>query len=316
MSEKTEEYFTLKSGRFQYFMVVTTIYDNLRQPISYGLDIGGKLKGCMTITIENPNIIPEVIKARYTPLELENYLKEKTIAHISWIGYNEKCSIKGDLLKAEGTRHMIRTGMRQVQKRYPWVTCFKLEDASQIDCKEGLTISLFELSIMTNNKSYYEKYFGAYLKSGVARELYAKLLSAMVLQNSKQELSFRQFVLESGLQGDTFKLTECEEFYDKSKTFLEFFKALREAKGKYYCEYVYLWGQQFISKYILKEVRFATQHWLIDVNSIEKINVKDLEWTNANAEDISRINTVREDMRKTFEMYGGYSIGKYAKMEV
>lgn len=310
-STKSEAYFTVKAGKYTYYMVIKTIRDlTTNEPISYGIDFGGALKGCMNITVENIKYIPQFYKDRFAKDEIAAYQNAKQTAHISWIGYHEKCTLGQDMLKMQGTRHMVRTALTQVMKKFQWICSFMLEDASQVECKPGLVISLFEYSILTNRKSYYEKYFGAKLNDATTLDDYIKCISSMESSDLKSGLTFASFLIACRLT-DVNVIFTIEPIYNNSSTFLELFQNIKffcQESGKLFCEFVYPWGQTFVKEYILKGKRFAGECWIISGSTVSLINTTD--WKNTEEREINNINANREDLRKVVrEQRGGHFIG-------
>jgi len=316
-TSKLETFYTVKAGKYTYYMVITVTRDyNTNEIITYGLDFGGKLKGCVNIVVENINYIPSLYKELYTEQQKQAYQNNKKIAYISWIGYHQECSLGQDLAKGQGTRHMVRTAMTQVMKRYRWVNAFKLEDASQVECKAGFVVSLFENSILVNNKSYYEKYFGAVLLDELSRDQYNKRLSAMVSVDAKQSLTFPYFIEACKLSNVSIA-SVIKPIYEYSNSYLGFFKNVQsycKENNLLFCEFIYPWALEFVNQYILKNGRYASDKWLIDGKNVALINAE--EW-NTEVQQISKINAEREDLRKLLpRQSGGHFLGLYADLEL
>lgn len=123
MKQDDITFFELKAGRYNYYLTLTIKYDYFtNNPTSYGFDIGGKMKGCVRITVDALN--PELEKDdRFKFLDIQ-----RNNAYISHIGYNKMCSIDGSLMGGDGTRHMIRTATTIVCVKCPWVKTFTLND--------------------------------------------------------------------------------------------------------------------------------------------------------------------------------------------
>ena len=140
-------FYELESGKYSYYVSIKMTRNlESKLPTSYTVNVGGKMKGCVEILVEVPN--PN-IDDRFKFME-----EAKNTAYIIWIGYSQKCSIKGDLEKGQGTRHMIRSALTLVCKMYKWITKFSLIDASSIKCKEGVTVNLAIISLALKGQTY------------------------------------------------------------------------------------------------------------------------------------------------------------------
>ena len=154
------------------------------------------------------------------PLMAQEEVK-KSVAIITHIGYNPKCSTTENLPGGAGTRHMIRTAMTLVLIHYDWIKRFRIVDNSEVFCKEALFVSLAHMSLATNGKTYYEKYLHATLENDDARRAYE--VGVTRLTDASQKLPFAQFVslfrvapaIEAKLFGS----------YEETGTYSEFFNA-------------------------------------------------------------------------------------------
>jgi hypothetical protein len=290
MREDIQQFFTVRSGIRKFIVGVTVKYDAKEQPFSYKFDIGGKMKGCVQIIANCPNktLLDD---ERFASLE-----KDKNIAFVTWIGYNPKCSLTDDLPNGDGTRHMVRCAMSIVCNACPWVTKFKLNDASTVKCVEGVEISLANLSLFTNGKSYYEKYLHAYLHDEHMRTLYKEKVAR--LSNPKEKLPLEIFKSKFNITNE-----HVLSVYGKTSTYIEFARVLKaesEEKQLNVCEIILPWLEEFV-KYVLEGYTFWMYDWLIDKESIKHIPVK--QWG-----ELSDSQQVRDIIQEEFSKVRVYSL--------
>lgn len=230
--------------------------------MSYNIDLGGRMKGCVRIVVDVPD---ETLDERFAAYE-----KEKQAAHIAWIGYNKKCAVGDDLPKSHGTRHMIRTAMTIVMNSYDWIKQFSLMDASKVDCKD-YEVSLLHSYLSLYGKTYYEKYIHAYLQENSNRMRYnagVKLLHDNVIPLG----NICSFIQNQEYQGIVKKV------YDPNITNIQFFNQLKDKctkDGFAYCEVTSNWLDALINRFFTGKV--LTQLWVIDTADVVKIQT--LEWS-------------------------------------
>lgn len=288
------QYFLVQAGKYSYYVVITTKYGfRTNKPISYFVDVGGTMKGCVRVLIEKPDEI------RREDERFRNFEQQKEIATIQWIGFNKKCSVRNDLLNGEGTRHMVRVAMTIVINAFNWITKFKLTDASRVKCIEGLEMSLANLSFVTNGKSYYEKYLRAYLQHEEYRTKYGE--ASKVLSDPYKKLPIQDF-------GDLFPIDKFTQgIYERSTTYLEFFNNLKDEckkADKVFCEVVHSWLDSFVrfilGSFNLENVWMAD--WIIDKETVKQIPVS--EWTEEwNATEIEKV--MQEEFQDYIVQKGG-----------
>jgi len=215
--------YTVRAGRSgpAFFVHVITKFDNrTNAPFSHGIDVGGNMRGCVRITVN----VPDATLLRDE--RFGGFEESKKDAFISFVGYNRKCSLRDDLPSGDGTRHMIRVAMAFVLTNFTWVETFSLVDASHVLCTEtGQVIDLSHLSLMTTGKTYYERYLGARLKRPEARVAYARDVAALSAADAK--LDFDTFCRAYNVPHPV--AVYMQAAYAASRTYLEFFRALRAA---------------------------------------------------------------------------------------
>ena len=267
MDTDTLTFHLISTGKYKYYLSILTKY-LLGKPISYGLNLGGKMRGCVTISVEVPN--REEKDERF----IENEIAKK-IAYISWIGYNKKCSISEDFPSGVGTRHMVKTAMSIVCSKFNWIENFFLTDSSKVTCKEGLIVNLANLSLITNGKTYYEKYLSAILDDANLREFY---------ENRKKQLeSENKYDLQYFI--DQFRVpTEQHnifiKYYPSAKSLLDFFNKLKAYCNEnhiHFCEFVDPWIEAFVKKLLVNPNKIWMATWVIHKKDIKLLKVP--EWS-------------------------------------
>jgi hypothetical protein len=234
---------------------------------------------------------------------LDTYKGTQKSAHISWIGYNPKCSVYQNLEKSMGTRDMVLLAINAISQRYKWVETFTLTDATEIRCQEELIVPLFPLSIINNEKSYYEKHFKATIQDKEMNKQYRSCITKMSQEN---KVSFPEFVSLAGLRGDD-TIKALEHMYINSRTYREFFKTLKKETKDDFCKFIYPWGYEFITKYILEGRPYQNMTWVISTKDIPR---KEYFWQPTI--DTIAIDALRTSFKKYYEgQSGGHHIGGY-----
>ena len=152
--DRKEKTYEVKAGKFNYTIVISGQYYN--DTIStFCFQLGGKRKGCVvTLHVSIP--------IKYND-ERFNFLNQSShIAKLVHLTYKEGCNLSGDLPREYGTRHMLKTAFSIVINVCPWVKAFKFDDMSQYEC-QNTVISLPYSSIAVYGKTYYEKYYNAFI---------------------------------------------------------------------------------------------------------------------------------------------------------
>ncbi|KAG1657902.1 hypothetical protein FOA52_005803 [Chlamydomonas sp. UWO 241] len=202
--------FILRAGRTHSFVLaVTTKFSGAEptRPVSHGLDVGGKMSGClrMTVTVPDPALAGD-----------ERFRDLYASARV--------CSVQSDLPRGDGTRHMVRAAMTHVLREYSWIDAFSLTDASSVTCAEtGRVIDLLHLSVMTSGRSYYEKYFGAELQHQWMRDAYAADVAK--LRDPAHKVDFAAFVKAYDVAPEQARIIRGA--FLGASTYLDFFAELK-----------------------------------------------------------------------------------------
>jgi hypothetical protein len=263
--------YTVKNGRYTYIVNVLTKRDfKSKKPISYNIDVGGRMKGCVTITVEAPELH---VDPRFAFLEAS-----KLLAFMSWIGYNPKCNINTDdpLAKGSGTRHMLTTAMAYVLQQYDWIKGFRFDDMSTIVCGNR-HVSLPHISIATHGQTYYEKTFHAQLEDDVQMNEYQNKIAMMHDPNMKPPI---QYALQGFCKPDWVYV-----IYKEAKTISEFFIGVKQFsltnETITFCEIMDAWGNAILDKFFNIEPLVMHNKWKIENrnNSLNKRGFGNLEIT-------------------------------------
>ena len=254
----TFEYAEITAGGHKYYLCIKTKYDYFTHlPESHSLDLGGNVQ----IVVGVPSHVDD------TRYDMINAAKKN--AHIIWVGYSTQCSVAEDLPSGDGTRHMLRTAMTIVLDRYDWINKVRLTDASSIECIEKIHVSLPILSLSTNGKSYYEKYFHAHLEKNLMHNEYKESVDKL---KSEHMLSFNDFSVYIK-NPDTVKYVK--PIYALSKSYIDFFKRLKKQcaeDGKLYCVITMDWLELFINTILNNDVNnFWSLSWIIDKERVSRV---------------------------------------------
>jgi hypothetical protein len=285
----TVQYYQLHAGRFTYFLSITTKF-NLSRPISHGIDVGGKMKGCLRITVEVPN--PDLMKDERFAFMQET----KKQAFISWIGYNQKCSLSNNFKSGDGTRHMLRSAMTFIAQRYEWIECFTLLDESNTLCNNTL-LSISRLSLALNGKTYYEKYLKAYLQDETQRNLYA--VATKRLFDADNKLIFIDFMNEFPISDSIARA--IKDTYESCDTYIEFFQQLRKQYPDNFCDLISPWLNAFIDSQVNASIWM--QKWVIKKEDVKSIPLQSQVLTEPFVLNAQQI--LQEEFKPYYSQSGG-----------
>jgi hypothetical protein len=83
-------------------------------------------------------------------------------ANLTAIGYNENCSLDGNMFKGPGTVAMVKAGLKFTKNVFQMnMSSIQLKDMSVIYCKKHFELPLSILYLAKYNQTWYEKNFGA-----------------------------------------------------------------------------------------------------------------------------------------------------------
>lgn len=281
----TKKYYVINTKKankqplHSYILAITTKYSyETNQPVSHNINIGGKIKGCVQIVVNVPNIVTD---PRFAAIE-----ENKKVAYISWIGFNKKCAINHDLPSGAGTRHMVRTALTIVLNTYDWVTSFSLTDASKVDCN-GYNVSLKHISLSLHGKTYYERYLHTHLADESNQTKYNK--GIFLLKNRVMDFERMCEFVEPQHK------SIVKHVYSPTLTHIEFFNKLSEQcrlNNIKYCELSCI--EHIINSCFEGDV--LNEKWIIDADKVNLI--APLEWSDF--VDASRIQEIDMIIQEEF----------------
>lgn len=254
----SEIYYRIDSGsKFQYIAVLKFSNYPSGKPCAASLDLGGIKKGCVQITVKLAD--PGNKDERF------RNVKDSDVAYVSWIGHAEECSLTSDMPSGVGTRHMVRTAFSIVQAHFGDVKKFKLMDSSEINCLPlDRKVSLADIQLSLHGKTYYERYFGAYLEFEPIRTDYYERVESMRRSTLDPfELFCSQFKIPNDYKS-------CiEKPYNESSSYAEFFQKLREQCEFEYCFMTSEWLERFLVDKLTN--RYKNNDWIIDMAKVKPV---------------------------------------------
>ena len=208
----TDHHFLVKTNTHDYNMTVRTTISPLTDlPTNRTFYFGGKKRGCVTILI--------------TPLiEDTRNDTDPSIAIIDSVIHSPLYNVKGDMLKGKGTKHMMLSSIRTMHRlfkrdapilRQPRIRLYGFTDASAVECfPNGTKISLSYLSLAIHGKSWYERYFHAYIYDETVREKYRADVRSYL---AKEPFPFASFYDTFLSQSDA-DIPRIKNLYEASKS--------------------------------------------------------------------------------------------------
>ena len=252
------EHFKVVSQRSRYFVTVTTKELGGGQR-THGIDFGGTMRGCVTMTVQTPNA------AWASDPRFAFFERDKHLALISWIGYGRRCNLTNDMPGGEGTRKMVQAAMTFVLQRYPWITAFKLTDASTFVCVESFEMNLADVSWVTHGKTYYERHFGASLLEPNLAAAYAA--DTARLNGSLPEFAdFAQLARLSSVPRDKIEL--LKKAHSGAATYRDLFARLKAECGARYCDALHPWLAGFVVT--MSRHPYWSSYWVIPAANVRQ----------------------------------------------
>lgn len=136
-----------KVSTTKYSFIMDVIYYNNVYTIKYG-DATNREGPCMDLTYDT---------STPTSIKLES------------LQYDARCSIDKLLQRKEGTRDMIQSILKVCLNAFPSIKRVFFNDVSAIQCN-GINLFLSYFYLVNHGQTWYEKYFGAKMKSKQNRE--------------------------------------------------------------------------------------------------------------------------------------------------
>ncbi len=225
------------------------------------IKIGGLYDNCLNLTIDY----------------------DSDYAKIGFIESEPECALDSLLEDGQGSE-MVKASLQFVNSLFPHITKFHLDDMSQIECgmkskngfpprKKQVPFSLPYLSIATNGKTWYEKYFNATLNDSELYEQYKQGLKPLSYPIKERYHTFDVFAKRFSLSEKTRQI--LEPLFDPEKSWHAFFQSV---PLKLRCTAFYNWLPTCII--LLTNNAFVTNDWVIDITIMPKTTMEILPTSN------------------------------------
>lgn len=181
--------------------------------------------------------------------------------------YYTSCSLFKNLEKGKGTIVMLCSLKEYIQRKYPYVKHFVLEDYSQIECsikntKKYKKLSLTNYYFVLYRKTWYEDRLYAF-PVNIDTSTYTKLKEKF--SNKNEFISYKEFH-QIYLQDTNEEVKNIiQELYENSNTYAEFFDKVREKSNEERCNILYSWLDLFMDRFIGIPL---TGYWSICLDTI------------------------------------------------
>ena len=155
-----------------------------------------------------------------------------------------------NLVICVGTQNLIKSAIQVVCHEFPWVEKLRFQDSSSKKCgNKSEIISLSDLIIATQGKTWYEKHYNDYLEDAKLNSYYHSYLFNMTKSpHAKLNWDLFSTLVYSFQSNNLHKI-----IYKNSNTYLEFFNnLLLSFKNKDdFCYFISGWITQFTNNIIL-----------------------------------------------------------------
>lgn len=281
--------FVINTGKYKYILRIRQIYNQYAGMYQYRIDLGGRKKGCVLLTFSCP----------FINNNNDIVMKMCKHGHLAFVTYFPSCSLNGDLLPGNGTKHMLKTALALscdiCEKLHNFkLEGFTLQDNSRKMCNEKESISLRHASLLLNSMTYYEKHFNAIIHNEQIYQSYRDLVNTM----TKNRLpSFHEFSLLYSVPFEHNSI--LEPLYVESNTIIDFCSKIRDMYPDDFCRLCSGWVENFVNSH-LKWINWT--EWFIPSSNIKTIKVTDWEFKGDN-------DTIREVLIEdaNFIQTGGFA---------
>lgn len=238
----------LYSPHFTFKATKTIRYTRTEQPFTVHYLVGNKSKPCVSLFVYLPdakNIVsPELVQtANLNNVDALYSCIENDIS-------------RDNLEKYSLGQELVNTIIEHIQTNYSYVNKLKINDASYIPCNRDKndTLDLLTYSIAHYGKTWYERYYNAYLQSEVRQNIYMNDIKKYTSSEFKSTVSWETFlntyVVSSTEYTNDFinrHYDTLESQYNNSNTFPDFFVSLTAQIPKQKkCLFYKYWLEQFI----------------------------------------------------------------------
>lgn len=242
-----EAYFEVRSSKNKYYLTYTLS----------ALYLGGKRKDCVSVQRNYYPMMEDINdKQDYAKLVL---VQNKTECVLDYIGNNSK-STGLDLMMTS-----LFFLKRADRKRY-----IDFEDASYVLCTDDSTqLSLSSYYIVYYGKTWYDYYFGAKLVDNDIRDKYESGLQRLTDWKAKVSVEvFKDFLEIHKIEN----VDEMTELYNKTQTYKEFFRVLKQKFGskQELCLFLRKFLDEFVRTFL--NIRFGWNIWRIDLHNLDVEN--------------------------------------------
>ena len=226
------EKYIIKTNKHKYIL-------NIKEDeYQYYITVGGNKKTCIEIIV----------------------YKNTTTAKLLQIDYSRECNLLENLDSGTGTRDMLITTLYAIKKIFKTnILYITLDDYSLVNCDDKRTPSLLYYNVAFKEKTWYESNFGAVPYGIKLQKKYIKIKEQLNDENEKKNgFEFKKIISHINFKDD---IDELCDIYNKSKTFNDFFKNIKENNVVGICIKKYDWIEKIFS---LNDMKIPRE-WIIDL---------------------------------------------------
>lgn len=223
-SNETEKVSKITIGKKNLKLV---LYDSNRKTTIY---IGGHSVYCIYVDLIKNNGI------------------YSSIGYLNKIRYDSVCSLEHDFVRGFDTNMLIKLLLTYISRNYKNVKQLAFNDASSRACDNGASINLASMYYILHGKTWYEKYFNAFLQE---QDLITFNTYASEFQKKKQTTNWETLLVTiPQLKKLSIPEVELEELYTNTKTWQDFFKSiLNKMEISDFCIFIQPWLDNFMMRY-------------------------------------------------------------------
>ncbi len=207
--------------------ILLTIYESSRM---IKLFMGGHDRWCINV---------ELIK--------DELGQVKPLGYLIKVRYDILCSLDSNFTRGNDTKQIVKTMIQYIVNNYPSVKELSFTDISTKTCDNQTDVNLAIMTYLYTGMTWYEKNFSAYISEQSKDELLKyenKLNNAKIIP---WEIMSNTIYIPNDFP---FTQIEIKELYEKSQTFIEFFKVIYDnLEIADFCIYISSWIDSFVAKY-------------------------------------------------------------------
>jgi hypothetical protein len=210
------------------------------------LTLGGKNKRCIEIVINT----------------------SQNTGIIDRIAYDSKCVNFGNMSNGQGTHKLIITAISIIRNKYNWVKFLHIIDTSKKYCKNSKGfVRLLPFNIAFYGSSWYQRYYGAYLKNTERIEIFNNYLDRLKSDIFKKDNEQLILTYLPNTQLNTLFLASIN-----LQSFFMEIKKLYEIEEL--CDLCSNWLNRFIEEFIFDNNMNDFTNWIIDIDKLPLIEIK------------------------------------------